>query len=333
MDGLKREERFIVSFSLSPLTRGLGPLQRVLQKHRDGHGPHPARNRGDLAGHLDRRVEVHVPDEPVTPLLGGVVHGVDSHVDHRAAGLQPLALDELRDPAGRNNDVRLPDVPLGVLRPGVDHRDGGVPLLQEHGGGRADNVAPANHHGGLSGYFHPGALQKLHAPLRGAAHEVRLPAAHGKLANVLRVEPVHVLLDGDRGKDLLLVHVRGERQLNENTVDLGVRVVLLDHLEDFLLRRCVGEVRAEAHNSAVVARLFLVPHVRLGVLALSDQHDGEAGVELAAGLTPQPVDLILDLAADRSRDGLAVDQLCAVPLGGHGWCWRRLAYHTLPLLA
>jgi hypothetical protein len=55
------------------LQRTLEPLQRVLQQHGDGHGPHAPGHRRDEPGHLHRLVEAHVAHEPVATLLGGVL--------------------------------------------------------------------------------------------------------------------------------------------------------------------------------------------------------------------------------------------------------------------
>jgi hypothetical protein len=61
--------------------------------------------------------------------------------------------------------------------------------------------------------LHARAVQQLDAASRGARHEERLAAAHGKAADVERVEAVAVLVVADGVQDALLVDVLGQRQL------------------------------------------------------------------------------------------------------------------------
>jgi hypothetical protein len=79
------------------------------------------------------------PYQAVPALLGVVVLGVDPHVDHRAPGLQPAALDVLHLPARRDHDVRAPHDLLRVGRARVAHRHRGVGALEQQRGGGADD--------------------------------------------------------------------------------------------------------------------------------------------------------------------------------------------------
>src|SRR6476659_5505548 len=60
---------------------------RVLEEHRDGHGPHPPGDGRNRPRDLVDRVEVDVPAQPRV----GAVH---ADVDHRGTGLHPVPANE-----------------------------------------------------------------------------------------------------------------------------------------------------------------------------------------------------------------------------------------------
>ena len=59
-----------------------------------------------------------------------------------------------------------------------------------------------------------------------------------------------------------------------------VRVVGGDHLEHLLLGGVPGKVRAEGLDAGLSARLLLAANVRLRVLAVAHEDDGEAWDEV-----------------------------------------------------
>ena len=106
--------------------------------------------------------------------------------------------------------------------------DGGVSprcLLEQYIGDRlAHDVAPADndHLGALN--LGAGTDKQLLDASRGAGHIVRL--AYHQLAHVHRVEAVNILLGVDGVEDFLLVEVLGQRQLDQDAVNLGVLIEL-----------------------------------------------------------------------------------------------------------
>ena len=72
----------------------------------------------------------------------------------------------------------------------------------------------------------PGADEQLDAAGRRARDELRRPALHHQLADVHRVEAVHVLVQADQVEHGLLVQPFGQRQLHEDAVDGRVGVQL-----------------------------------------------------------------------------------------------------------
>ena len=111
---------------------------------------------------------------------------------------------------------------------------------------------------------------------RGVHDEERLAAALRQAADVQGVEPVHVLLVVDGAEDALLVDMVRHGELDQDAVDVWVRVVGGDHLEHLLLGGVPGKVRAEGLDAGLSARLLLAANVRLRVLAVAHEDDGEA---------------------------------------------------------
>mmetsp|Transcript_15525 Transcript_15525/g.33698 ORF Transcript_15525/g.33698 Transcript_15525/m.33698 type:complete len:222 (-) Transcript_15525:405-1070(-) len=213
----------------------LSPFQGVAQQHGNRHGAHTTRHWGDVRRLLRSLLIRHVPHQPVALLAAGVIHGVDAHVNDCCPGLDPRALHHLGLTACSNHNVRLSADLLSVGCPGVHHGDGGIAVLEQQGRWQAHDVGAAHHHGPLAGNGDLVALQQLNAALGCAGHEQGVAPPHGQAADVLGVEAVHILLDADGVQDGLLVDVLGQRQLDQDAVDLGVSVVPLDHLQHVLL--------------------------------------------------------------------------------------------------
>eukprot|EP00982_Pelagococcus_subviridis_P006481 30135-Pelagococcus_subviridis.AAC.15 len=280
-------------------------VQRVAQQHRDRHRPDAARDRRDLPRDLAALLEVHVPGEPVPRLLRRVRHGVSPDVDDRRAAFDPVLFDHVRRPRGGDDDVRLAHDPLRVLRPRVHHGHGAVFLHEHQRRGHPDDVGPTDDDGVLPSQLHAASLEQHDAALRRARHEQRLVALHRELPDVQRVEPVHVLLQGDRREDLLLVHVLRKRELDEDAVAVRVGVEALDDLKHLRLGRGLRDLLVERPDPSLVARLALHPHVRRAVRSRADDDDREP--RDAAVRRLELGHLLLDLGADVRRDRFAVD--------------------------
>ena len=91
------------------------------------------------------------------------------------------------------------------------------------------------------------------------------------------MEAVHVLVGVDCGEHGVSVYLRGQGQLHEDAVHLGVGVHRRHEGQEFGLRRldrqAVGE-RAHARHHGLLA---LVAHVDLARGVFTDDHDGQAG--------------------------------------------------------
>ena len=99
-------------------------------------------------------------------------------------------------------------------------------FLQQHvGDWLTDDVAPTDHYHLGTLDLRAGTDEELLDTGRGAGHIVRL--TDHQPAHVYRVKAVDVLLGVDGVKDLLLVQSLGQRQLDEDTVYLGVFIELI----------------------------------------------------------------------------------------------------------
>mmetsp|Transcript_12612 Transcript_12612/g.36075 ORF Transcript_12612/g.36075 Transcript_12612/m.36075 type:complete len:257 (-) Transcript_12612:343-1113(-) len=240
-----------------------GTVNRVPQQHGDGHGSDAARHRRNIGRLPARLLEVDVSHEPVAPLGARIVHRIDANVNHRRALLDPGAVHHLSPAARRDNDVRLPaDLrPIGRARVDDSHR--GILPLEKQSGRHAHDVAPTHDRRLLPGHLHATPLEQLDATFRSARDKRWLPPPHRQAPNVERVEPVNVLLDGDGVQNGLLVDVTRQRQLNQNSMDVRISVIVSHDLQHLLLRGRLWQIGSVRHDAHLLARLLLIANVRL----------------------------------------------------------------------
>ena len=98
------------------------------------------------------------------------------------------------DVAGRGN-------PCKILRPGMAHRHGGVPVQQKHRYRLADDIAAANDHGMFSGDIDAAAVQQLDDPRRRACNQIG--AILHQSPDILRGDAVNILRRIDHVEHLL----------------------------------------------------------------------------------------------------------------------------------
>ncbi len=120
------------------------------------------------------------------------------------------------------------------------------------------------------------------------------------------MEAVDVLLRVDGSQDLGLVHVLGERQLDEDSVDRVVRIQIRDEIEDVALGRVCGKPVVARIDASFVRCLVLRADVdvRRGVVADEDRRQAHGASERAH--------VLRDLGANLEGERLSVDAY-----GGH----------------
>ena len=197
---------------------------------------------------------------------------------------------------GGDDDVRPPDLRGEVGRARVADRDRRVRLEQQHRGRAADDLAAADHDGVLARRVDVVGGQELHAARRRRGDverraEIEVPRVHG-------VKAVDVLAGASRVRHARLVHVRGERQLHEDAVDLVVGVELFDEREHLRLRRARVRRMSRASMPASVAALCFA-----GCRRQTRDRRRRARSPARRGRAPRSP---CDLAADPPRKGLPV---------------------------
>src|SRR5271168_723062 len=109
--------------------------------------------------------------------------------------------------------------------------DGGVGLHQEQRHWLAYDVAAAEYYGVRAFERNISAFKNLHDTQGSASDQIR--AACDQAADVYGMKAVDVLRRVDRFEDSLCVHLRGERELDEDAVDVVAMIQIFNDLEQF----------------------------------------------------------------------------------------------------
>ena len=128
----------------------------------------------------------------------------------------------------------------------------------------------------------------------------------GELADVGRVEAVHVLPRVDRLDHLLRINVLGQRQLDDEAVEVVVRIELSDLLEQLLLCDVRLEAQGLAADPACLAGDHLIVHVGLAATIVADEYGDQSGRLVSLG--DHLLHLRLDLFSHLPIDLLAIEQ-------------------------
>ena len=144
-----------------------------------------------------------------------------------------------------------------VARARVADGDGGVAADQQQGGGHADDVRAAQHHGVRAFDLDAHLFEQVDAAVGGAGHEQRFAAFLRQAADVERREAVHVFFDADQRKDALFVDMGRHGQLDQDAVDFGVGVELFDQRFHLFLGGVGGQLVADRAHAQVGAGLLL----------------------------------------------------------------------------
>ena len=195
-----------------------------------------------------------VADEPRLALaLLGRRDAVDADIDDGRAGLDPVALDHLRPADGGDEDVgraaergqdpSCANVAMVTVQLAASSRLAiGLPTMLERPTTtalRPDRSRPRI------------ALDQEHRAGRRAGHEGRVDLAGAELADIDEVEAVDVLFRRDRLDDLAGIDVAGQRKLDQDAVDRGIGVELLDQREKIGLARCRRAACAGRNGSRI----------------------------------------------------------------------------------
>ena len=129
------------------------------------------------------------------------------------------------------------------------------------------------------------------------------------LANVDGREAVHVLLRRNRIDDRLVADVLRHRQLDEDAVNRGIDVQVLDELDEFFLGRRLRQTDLARIHARFRAGLLLRGHVAHARRIVPDENDRETGRN--ALLFLERLHSRRNLRAEIRRQLLAIDDIHA----------------------
>ncbi len=151
-----------------------------------------------------------------------------------------------------------------------------------------------------------GALQQRHDALGRAGAQQR--HALGETTDVVGMEAIDVLVRTDALEQQRGVQMLGQRQLNQDAVDGGVVVELIDQRQQLFLAGFGGKIVGLRMKPDFLAVLALVRHINLGRRVHAHQNHCQAR-------NPQPLIAALgnprgNLLANVGCDRFTVDQFC-----------------------
>ena len=107
-------------------------------------------------------------------------------------------------------------------------------------------------------------------------HGTRSGPTRHQVADVHRMESVDVFVRRDRQQHAARIHLRRQRQLHQDAVDIGPLVQAVDEREQLFGGDGGGRRKGLARDAQFGAGLHLVAHVDLGSGIVADQHDGQS---------------------------------------------------------
>ena len=187
--------------------------------------------------------------------------GTRWNVDHDGVGFHHVGSDEVGAADGDHEYVGLASELGEVLRFAVADGYGAVePFAREQVGGRgAHYVGAADDHAVFAGGLDVVALEEGADSHGGGGDEALFAEDHA--SDVDRCEAVHVLVGRDGVNDLLLVDVLGQRELDDEAVDVWVVVEEVDGFEELLFGGLLAHAVYARGEAYLVAGLFFVGHV------------------------------------------------------------------------
>jgi hypothetical protein len=263
---------------------------------------------------------VDVPHDFRLAFLG--LDPVDPHVDDASPGLDDLGLDQVDDSRSADYNVgprrEILQFFWGRVSVAQDHRRFhprqlvSVVRMQDHRHREPHVLRPAADHDVFAGRLDVGSLQELdHAQSRGGDERVHV---EGELPDVLDMEAVDVLAGVHRVADVPLAHAFRDRQLDQNTVDFGVLVVLLDLRDDLLFGSCLWEHDGVAVDSHLLGHQHFAVDILLASGVFTDENGDQAGAPLP--LLDPLLDLRLQFLLEVTGNFFPIDDLglCAVKI-------------------
>ena len=162
-----------------------------------------------------------------------------------------------------------------------DRRVGVSGFLNQNGGHRfADDVPAAQDDDFHPFDFHLRPEEQLLHACRCAGDKTGGVAEH-QLADVDRVETVHVLLRQDRRVHIGLIEMTRQRRLHQNAMDLQVGIELRDEFQQISFRSGLGQEVRDRSDGETGAHPLLHAHVNLRSGIIADPNESQARLHTA----------------------------------------------------
>jgi len=236
----------------------------------------------------------------------------------------------LRTADGRDQDIGVAADTGKVPGAGVRGGDGGVGGEQQRRHRLAEQVGAADHHGVEAGEIGAmGLADKQHGASGRAGNQAAVEISGHQLAGVDHMQPIDVLLGPDRLDHRIGIEMRGQRQLHQDAVDVGILVQRGHQRLKFGLRGVLGQGVLHRFEAALLGHAALGGDIDMGGRIIADNHHGEA--RPGAGLCLERRTGRTHLFDHARRDGFAVNHL----RHGHPFCFpvarRRPAFRAATL--
>jgi hypothetical protein len=125
----------------------------------------------------------------------------------------------------------------------VAESHGSIRSLEEIRNGFANNITSSKDDSTFSCDIDPRFFEEDHDTFRRAGNKVWFARSLCEFPDVESVEPIDVFKGRNSRRDDLFVDVLGQRKLDEDSVDRGIGIEVLDCAEEFLLRHLLGIYR------------------------------------------------------------------------------------------
>ena len=239
----------------------------------DGHGADAAGDGGDGTGDLGGLFEGDVAADVVLAVVAEDAGGAD--VDDDGAGAYPAAADEAGLADGGDEDVGGLADGFDVAGVDVGLGDGGPVGEEECGHGLADDVGVADDDGVGAGEVGADGVDDHHAAERGAGDEA--VRALDEAACVDGMQAIDVFGGVDGGHDAERADVVGERELDEDAVDVVAEVEGLDEVEHAAFGGVGGNGDDLGEEACFFGALLLAANVDVAGGVVADDDDAQAG--------------------------------------------------------
>ena len=268
----------------------------VAHEHGDGHGADATGDGCERAGGVDG-VGMDVADEGaafgaelfkaiwevVKEALGftGVGDAVGADINDGGVGLDPIGFHVGGFAYGGDDDIGAAEDIGEVTRFGMANRDGGVGVHKEKSHGFANDIAAAED-GGVGAFdLDFVAAQDFHAAGGVAGDQAGTSA--NEAAEVDGMEAVHIFGGIDGFEDALGIHLRGKRELDQDTVDVVVAIQIFDDGEHFESAYRGSRGDESTGKADLFAGGDFAFHVELRGGIFADEDGGEAGTNAGGG--------------------------------------------------